>query len=241
MTDSVAVGTAAGLTANRIEALLSARLFLEPQLAEDRIYFISNLSGHLSLHVMDAAGGVPEPLLPPQLALQNPELIIGYSFYVLPRLGQIVVMIDQDGDENYEPFIVPIEGGFPEPLAEESFSRHRSSLLDVDVETSTAYFSVQSREEQMISALRVDLDSRASETIGQSMYGAYVAAWTPDHSRIVLADGYTRATSCCTRSMRTGIVRCSTARRSTSERQVASIRCPASALLRPGSRRLTPP
>jgi pimeloyl-ACP methyl ester carboxylesterase len=192
MTDSVAVGTAAGLTANRIEALLSARLFLEPQLAEDRIYFISNLSGHLSLHVMDAAGGVPEPLLPPQLALQNPELIIGYSFYVLPRLGQIVVMIDQDGDENYEPFIVPIEGGFPEPLAEESFSRHRSSLLDVDVETSTAYFSVQSREEQMISALRVDLDSRASETIGQSMYGAYVAAWTPDHSRIVLADGYTR-------------------------------------------------
>jgi len=62
---------------------------------------------------MDAAGGVPEPLLPPQLALQNPELVSGYSFYVLPELGRIVVMIDHDGDENYEPFVVPIEGGFP--------------------------------------------------------------------------------------------------------------------------------
>jgi dipeptidyl aminopeptidase/acylaminoacyl peptidase len=191
MTDSVAVDSRAGLTANRIEALLSARLFLEPQLAEGRVYFISNLSGHLSLYVMDTAGGVPEPLLPPQLALQNPELIDGYSFYVLPRLGQIVVMVDRDGDENYEPHVVPIEGGFPEPLAEESFSGGRSSLLDVDLETSTAYFNRQSREESMMSAVRVDLDTRAAETIGQSMYGAFVMAWTPDHSRVVLADGYT--------------------------------------------------
>ena len=86
MTDSLTIDSRTGLTANRIEALLSARLFLEPQLAEGRVYFISNLSGRLSLYVMDAAGGVPEPLLPPQLALQNPELIQGYSFYVLPVL-----------------------------------------------------------------------------------------------------------------------------------------------------------
>jgi len=179
------------VTADRIESLLSARLFLEPQLADDRLYFISNLSGHLSLFVMDAVGGVPEPLLPPQLALQNPELIDGYSFHVLPRLGQIVVMIDQDGDENYEPYVVPIEGGFPKPLAEESFRGTRTSLLDVDLETSTAYFSVQSREESMVSAVRLDLETRASETIGQSPYGAFVAAWTPDHSRVVLFDTYT--------------------------------------------------
>ena len=113
MTDSLTIDSRTGLTANRIEALLSARLFLEPQLAEGRVYFISNLSGRLSLYVMDAAGGVPEPLLPPQLALQNPELIQGYSFYVLPRLGQIVVMVDRDGDENYEPAVIPIAGGFP--------------------------------------------------------------------------------------------------------------------------------
>jgi dipeptidyl aminopeptidase/acylaminoacyl peptidase len=191
VTDSVTVDSAKGLTANRIESLLSARLFLEPQLAEGRIYFVSNLSGHLSLYAMDEAGGVPEPLLPPQLALQNPELVTGYSFYVLPTLGRIVVMIDHDGDENYEPHVVSIDGGFPEPLAEDAFRGKRSSLLDVDLDTATAYFSVQSREESLMSAVRVDLETGDAETIGQSMYGAFVAAWTPDHSRVVLADGYT--------------------------------------------------
>ena len=179
------------MTADRIEALLSARLFLEPQLADGRLYFISNLSGHLSLYVMDAAGGVPEPLVPPQLALQNPELIQGYSYHVLPRLGQIVLMIDHDGDENYVPYVIPIEGGFPKPLAEEAFRGRRTSLLDVDLETSTAYFNVQSREESIMSAVRVDLDTGEVETIAESPYGAFVFAWTPDHSRVVLADGYT--------------------------------------------------
>ena len=62
---------------------------------------------------MDATGGVPEPLLPPQIALQNPELVGGELFHVLPRLAQILVMLDSDGDENYVPHLVPIEGGFP--------------------------------------------------------------------------------------------------------------------------------
>ena len=53
----------------RIEALLAARLFVAPQIVGDRLFFISNLSGHLSLYVMDTTGGVPEPLLPPHIAL----------------------------------------------------------------------------------------------------------------------------------------------------------------------------
>ena len=76
---TAAADSTAGLTANRIEALLSARLFVEPQLAGERLYFVSNLSGHLSLYSMDVNGGVPEPLLPPQLALQNPELVGGHQ------------------------------------------------------------------------------------------------------------------------------------------------------------------
>ena len=77
-----------GRRADRIESLLSARLFVQPQLADDRIFFASNLSGHLSLYAMDASGGVPEPLLPPQIALQNPELVGGELFHVLPDLGR---------------------------------------------------------------------------------------------------------------------------------------------------------
>ncbi len=66
----------------RVESLLSARLFLQPQIVGERIYFISNLSGKLSLYVMDYGGSVPEPLLPPDIALQNPHLLDGKSFHV---------------------------------------------------------------------------------------------------------------------------------------------------------------
>src|SRR3972149_6187411 len=96
----------------QIESLLSARLFLRPQLAGDRIYFISNLSGHLSLYSMHYGGSIPQPLLPPQIALQNPHLLDRTeSFLVFPPLGKIIVMIDQDGDENYQPMWIPLEGG----------------------------------------------------------------------------------------------------------------------------------
>ena len=119
-------------TGGRIESLLSARLFLNPQLAGDKLYFISDLAGRLSLYRMDVGGSVPEPLLPPGIALQNPELLGGYGFYALPDLDRIVLMLDQDGDENYQPQMIPLDGGFPEPLNEEVFSGMRTHLLDVD-------------------------------------------------------------------------------------------------------------
>ncbi|OFW71319.1 MAG: peptidase S9 [Actinobacteria bacterium RBG_16_68_12] len=140
---------------------------------------------------MDASGGMPAPLLPPQIALQNPELVGGHLFHVLPALERVVVMIDRDGDENYEPYLIPLEGGFPEPFAEEAFRGRRSHLTDVDLATGTAYYTAESREESVLFALRVDLASGVAETLWQSPYGAFVAAWSPDHARVVLADGYT--------------------------------------------------
>jgi hypothetical protein len=118
----------------RIESLLSARLFVAPQLVDERIYFISNLSGHLSLYAINYGGSVPEPLLPPHLALQNPHLIGGYSFYALHDLGNIVVMLDRDGDENYQPMLIPLEGGFPEPAFDNFFAGYRVHLTNVDAE-----------------------------------------------------------------------------------------------------------
>ncbi|MBA2642026.1 MAG: S9 family peptidase [Actinobacteria bacterium] len=189
----MAVGhsAAAGLRANRIESLLSARLFLEPQLANDTLYFISNLSGHLSLYAMDAAGGVPEPLLPPTIALQNPDLVGGEPYYVLPELDRIVVMIDQDGDENYEPFVIPLEGGFPERLSADAFHGRRSHLLGVDPAAGIGYIGAESREESMVFAIRVDLGSGDATPVWQSPYGALAIAWSADHSRVALADFYT--------------------------------------------------
>jgi pimeloyl-ACP methyl ester carboxylesterase len=180
-----------GGVANRIESLLSARLFLEPQLHDDRLFFISNLSGHLSLYAMDAAGGVPRPLLPPQIALQNPELVGGHSYHVLPGLARIVVMLDRDGDENYEPFLLPLEGGFPEPLDADEFGRFRSHLTEIDPDGGIAYFAAESRTEPVFHALRADLETGAIEELARSAYGAFPAAWSPDHTRVVLGDGYT--------------------------------------------------
>jgi pimeloyl-ACP methyl ester carboxylesterase len=179
-----------GTTADRVGALLSARQFVEPQLADGRLYFISSLGGALSLYAMDAEGGVPEPLLPPQIALQNPELIGGHSFFVVAELDRILVMLDHDGDENYEPFLVPLEGGVPERLDADAFAGMRTHLADVDRDTLTAYFSAESREEALIHALRCDLRTGETEALHASKYGAVPVAWTSDHSRVILADEY---------------------------------------------------
>ena len=189
---AIEAGEVAGesLTARRIESLLSARLFLQPQLTNGRLYFISSLSGRLSLYAMDEGGGVPEPLLPPQIALQNPELVGGRPFRVLSERGEILVMIDRDGDENYAPFSIPLEGGFPKPLAAGTFDGRRSHLVDVDAKTSVAYFAAESLEEAMIYGFRCDLETAEVEMLGQSRYGAIPVAWTPDHSCVVLADEY---------------------------------------------------
>ena len=61
----------------KVESLLSARLFLSPQIAEDHIYFLSDQSGRLSLYRMLRSGSVPEPLLPRDIGLMTPTLMGG--------------------------------------------------------------------------------------------------------------------------------------------------------------------
>jgi pimeloyl-ACP methyl ester carboxylesterase len=175
----------------RIESLLTARLFLVPQLVGGRIYFLSNLSGHLSLYGMDYGGSVPEPLIPPQIALQNPHLIGGKNFYVFPKLGKILVMIDQDGDENYQPMLIPLEGGFPVPSYDNFFADYRVHLEDCDPEKNIAYFSAESRNEQLITAYQANLETGELVALGASKWGSYPAAHNQDHQMAVLVDAYT--------------------------------------------------
>jgi len=176
----------------RIESFLSARLFLAPQLVDNRIYFISNLSGHMSLYVMDYGGSVPEPLLPPGLALQNPYLLEGaLSYFVFPKLGKIMVMLDKDGDENYQPKLIPINGGYPEPVLVDFFQNYRLHLGRCDAKKQICYFSAESRSEQMIEAYRWNLKSGELLKIYQSPWGAYVRSHNKDHTKLTIVDGYT--------------------------------------------------
>jgi pimeloyl-ACP methyl ester carboxylesterase len=175
----------------RIESLLTARLFLVPQLVGERIYFLSNLSGHLSLYGMNFGGSVPEPLIPPHIALQNPHLIDGKNFYVFPKLGKILVMIDQDGDENYQPTLIPLGGGFPMPAFENFFADYRVHLLECDPERNIAYLLAESRSEQLSTAYQGNLETGKLVALGASKWGCYPVANSSEHDRTILVDSYT--------------------------------------------------
>ncbi len=175
----------------RVESLLSARLFLRPQVCGERIYFLSNLSGHISLYAMNHGGSVPEPLLPPDLALQNPHLIDGGSFFVFPSLGKILVMIDRDGDEVYQPMLIPLDGGYPQPAFENFFQDYRVHLGGADIETGDVYLFAESRAEPLNLTYRGNLASGALTLLGKSMFGFFPASHTPDHRKVALIEGYT--------------------------------------------------
>lgn len=176
----------------RIESLLSARQFLKPQWVGEKLYFISDLGGHLSLYVMDEAGSVPQPLLPANIALQNPVLVDGESFRVFPNIGKIMVMIDSDGDENYQPMLIEQDGGFPQPAFDEALTGYRVHCTAVDLETNHVYFSADSRTESYRVAFRGNVATGSLEKMFQSPWGAWVDGINHDHTEAIIIDSYTQ-------------------------------------------------
>ncbi len=176
---------------HRVESLMSARLFAVPQHADKRIFFLSNLSGHLSLYSMMFGGSVPEPLLPPNIALQNSHLIGGLSFYVFSKLKKVLVMIDKDGDENYQPMLIPMDGGFPEPSFKNFFAEYRVHLGECDSEKNVVYLFAERRNKPLIETYRGDLKTGKLTEIAESEFGLGVAAHSMDHRKLLLGTGYT--------------------------------------------------
>lgn len=176
----------------RIEALLAARQFLAPQLNGEWLYFMSDMSGRLSLYRMHVGGSIPQPLLPPHIALQNPHLVDGGSiYYLLPSLGQILVMLDHDGDENYQPTLIPLDGGIPAPLFGNRFAGQQVICTWLDAEKKLAIFTIDPRTEPLQQSLLVDLATLTTTDLGSSPYGNSALAVNADQSQIILADGYT--------------------------------------------------
>ena len=173
-----------------IESLLSARHFLNPQLWGDRIYFISNLSGHFSLYAMSYGGSVPEPLLPPDIALQNPELIGGVSYWVYPQLGKIVVSIDNDGDEKYRPMLIPLDGGIPEP-AFPQITGARVYSAPGERGTSKLHMGAESLTEALNTSYIGDLVSGEVEKLYENRWGSFILAANKDETVAVVGEGYT--------------------------------------------------
>ncbi len=175
-----------------LESLLAARLFLSPELLGHRLFFLSNLGqgGHLSLYAMDAGGSVPEPMLPARIAVPNPELAEGKVFALFPTLGKILLMLDQDGDENYQPMLIPLEGGIPEPAFGLAFDGYRVRCLESDPERNLAYLSAESRTERMYASLQANLETGELVKLGQHLWGSSVDGINADHTSVILVDSY---------------------------------------------------
>lgn len=174
----------------QIESLLSARLFLRPQIVHNRIYFESNLSGQISLYVMNYGGSVPEPLLPPNIALHNPHLIEGKPFYVFPNLNKILVMIDHDGDENYQPMLVPMDGGYPQPAFNNLFSEYRVHLIECDSDSNLVYLVAESRRESRIFTYQGNLETGDLILLGDSPWGFSPEGVNSNHLKVALVEAY---------------------------------------------------
>ncbi|HSN74283.1 MAG TPA: S9 family peptidase, partial [Anaerolineae bacterium] len=176
----------------RIESLLSARQFVHPQVVGDRLYFISDLSGRLSLYVMDVRGSVPEPLLPPDIALPNPHhLDSAVAFQVLPTQGQILLMLDRDGDENYQPMFLPIEGGIPQPVFGDRFAGQQLFCSFCDPDRLLALFTVDPRNSPIYSTFRADLGTLETVDLGSSIYSNAPTGHNAGMTTTLLSDQYT--------------------------------------------------
>src|SRR5260370_1824403 len=185
-------GMERNIMAISIESLLAARLFLSPKLLGNRLFFLSNLGqgGHLSLYAMDAGGSVPEPLLPARIAVPNPELVEADVFALFPKLGKLLLMLDRDGDENYQPMLIPLEGGIPEPAFGAAFDGYWVRCLESDPERNLAYLNAESRTEQMYVSFQANLETGELLKLGQHVWGSYVDGVSADHTRVIMKDSY---------------------------------------------------
>lgn len=176
-----------------IEVLLSARLFVYPKAHGDKLYFISNLGqgGFFSLYSMRLGGSVPQPLLPPQLAMQNPSLMDGPSFVIYAGLGKILVILDHDGDENYQPTLIPIEGGLPEPAFGDQLDNFKVTVTHTDPPNNLVYFLAEGRTEEISRVYRGNLATGELIILRESNWTTLAAGVSADNRRAALVEVYT--------------------------------------------------
>jgi pimeloyl-ACP methyl ester carboxylesterase len=176
-----------------IAPLLSARLLLHPVTADDYLYFVSDLSGRMSLYRTALEGGDPEPLIPGDIALGNPKLVNGELFTVFADLDMILLMVDSDGDENYQPCSVPLSGGIPKPIFRNRFEGQQVNLIWSESQRHLAVFNVDPRVSPDYGSYIWNAETDELLDLGTSVYGNYTVGIDDPLDRVVVADGYSAA------------------------------------------------
>ncbi len=173
-----------------VESLLAAKLNLSPQLAGDRLYFVSNRTGRMSLFAMPLAGGEPARLIPEDIALPSPKVMGSEPFAVLPELGKILVTIDDHGDEDYQPYFIPIEGGKPEPVWGDRFAGQQVFTF-VERDDAKAILVISPRSDPNYASFLADLRTTELTALGTSRYGNFPVGRDDTYQRVAVVDGYT--------------------------------------------------
>src|SRR3972149_8433484 len=102
-------------------------------------------------------------------------------------------MLDHDGDENYQPMQIPLDGGFPEPVFEDFFKNHRVRLTNCGIEKNIAYFIAEKRDKPVHETYRGNLVTNKLEKLVESEWGGWPGSPNDDHSIILITEGYTLA------------------------------------------------
>ena len=102
-------------------------------------------------------------------------------------------MIDNDGDEKYQPMLIPLEGGFPEPAFGDKLAEHQVYLSHCFPKRSLVYMSGMALSEGTFRSFRGDLETGEVEKLAQSRWGGLVAAVSANHDKVVIGDVYDRA------------------------------------------------
>jgi hypothetical protein len=157
---------------------------------DETVYFISNMSGMYSLYKMKKNGSIPIPLLPEGIALQNPHLIFGKNYDLLPNLDKIVVLIDNNGDELYQPCFIPMDGGIPESIFGEKFAGMQVMYYYGDIEKNQIYIGVDTRKEPGRELYRYDFASKELKSFGKTPFGRFMVGLSNDRNKILYGEAY---------------------------------------------------
>jgi esterase/lipase len=175
-----------------VESILSARQVVNARISGDYIYFISDMSGMMSLYRMRKVGSFPERLIPADMALQNPHLMAGQLFVIFPSLGKIMVMADENGNELYQPNFIPLEGGVPERIFGDNYLGQQIACTFYDTKKSIAYFRRDDRtitDKAIQYSMMVNLKSMEVKVLGVNQRG-FGPIPNRNHSRVILNELY---------------------------------------------------
>jgi hypothetical protein len=80
-------------------------------------------------------------------------------FLVVPGIERILIALDNHRDELYQPHLIPMDGGSPEPLFPEGRAAEAWMPIGLNPETSTAYFRTEQHQSGDREIVAVDLQT----------------------------------------------------------------------------------